>query len=293
METVTTKRGNPNLGKAKTKETPKEYRYILTQTFERMKPVNNETRESDHAPYPPIRFFPTEGVAKDPKTGEMRRWRYVYGYPSIWLDDQEKPKPTKTELESPQNEIVFKNGLLKVDSADKAKVMAVEVQDEFEGNKNQVRPVPTAYKLVNPDEDLNKLFEDSDISFQAQSAVREATFEEMAPVAAVFGIDVSGGIDDEVIIRKKLILKAIELPNVFMREFVNPKNKIKYLISQALMNNIVSFTLIEGKLVYVDTLNVICDVNPQGDVAEQVARLVMSRNKEALGFYEQLQITAP
>jgi hypothetical protein len=291
MEAVK-QRGNPNLSKAK-KEYPKEFRYMLTQTFESLKPVNAKTNESDHAPYPPMRFFPTSGVAKDPRSGEMKRWRYVYGYSSIWLDDQEKPKPTKTELESPNNQIMFINGMLKVDSADSAKVMAVEIQDEFEGQKNKVNPVPVAYRLVNPEEELNKLFEASDSSYEAQKAVRESKFEEIAPVASLFGIDVSGGEENQEVIRKKLILKAIELPAVFLREFVNPKNKIKYLMSQALMNNIISFTEIEGKVVYVETKKVISSVNPTGDVADQLASMVMSRHEKALELYEQLQITAP
>lgn len=290
MEKEATKRGNPSF-KKKDADKPKIFRYILTQEHNSLKPVNNKTGISDDNPYPPVYFLSNTGIALDPKTNQPRRWRYLYGYSSVWVDEQTNPKPTQQELVNPNHDIVFRQGFLKVSSTNTSLIRALELMDEFEGNNNKINQVPPVFRLIDPESELEKQYSALEASYEAGKAAREAKLMEMLPVAAVFGIDISGGEDDEPAIRKKFILKASEEPQRFLREFVNPKNKIRFLVSKALMENTVSSSVIEGKLVYADSHKIIADINPNGDIADQLAQLVMARNEKAMDFYEQLKLT--
>lgn len=292
METTTDApkpKGNPNFGKKNftSKYDPKKrYQFQLCQIIETAKGRDWETGEMIDNPYPPVFLWMNDGQAINPETGNIENWRYVFGFNSIWTKDQQNPAPTRSQLENPKNFIEFANGSLFVMGTNSALIDAMMCQDQFEGNKNVINVVTPVYRLVNLEESRKVTRNKADVAYEAEKAAREATFEEMIPVAMHFGIDVDNPERDSDRIRDEFIFRAKSDPEAFSRQFVNPKVKYKYIIIKALRANVISAE--NGKMVLVDTQRVYFDLK-EGDAAEQFASLVLQRQDEAVKLYEQIQ----
>lgn len=267
-------------------EAPRTLRYQLVETQERAKGRDKDTGEMVENPYPPIFIAPSSGVARDPKTGMHRSWRYIFGYNTIWVDEQ-IPEPTTNQLYNAKNDLIFTKGFLTVQSNDKAKVMAMEIQDGFEGNEDPLEDTPKIFRLLDGVKDREKVRNSADEAFEAESAARSAELDEMLPVAVFFGISVDDG--DESRIRTEFILKARSNPSAFLRQFVNPKNKIQFVMTKALQKNLISTSIVPNNVVLVETGKALFDVKADQDVAEQIATLVMQNHEVATKLFNQLQ----
>lgn len=297
METavITEKRksGNPNWVKKEPStrkdefdiDPQKRYRFQLIETYEKLKPVDSKTGTVGDNLYPPIKMVPNAGVAFH--NGEMRRWRYVYGYPTIWVDEQDTPEPSMQQLIDQRNDLNFREGNLFVQGADKAKMMALLIQDEYEGQKNPVNNLPKTFRLINETDALNVQAQAADKAFEAESAARNASIDELLPIALLFGINIDNHIEREELIKKEVILKARQLPDAFLQNYVSPKTKIKYLVTKAITQNIISGST--GQIVMVDTGKILFDIDINRDIAEQVSSLVMANDEQASLLYTQLQ----
>lgn len=264
----------------------KRYRFQLIKTYEKLKPRDHETGELVDSLYPPIFMANNEGIAYD-SNGNMRRWRYVYGYPTIWVDEQINPAPNDQQLRDEKNDILFKEGNLFVNGGARAKIMALLVQDQFEDQKNPVTQTPKVFRLINEEEGIKLAINASDRAFEAETEARKATLAEMLPIAMLFGINIDNAEQRQEIIRGELILKARQLPDAFLKQFVNPKNQIKYLVTRAIQKNIISGTT--GNLVMVETGRVLFQVDSKKDISEQVTSLIMGNDAEATVLYSHLQ----
>lgn len=267
-------------------EAPRTLHYQLVETQEKAKGRDKDTGEMTENPFPPLYIAPNAGVARDPKTGMHRSWRYIFGYNTIWVDEQE-PTPTTNQLYNAKNDLIFRQGLLSVQSNDTVKVMALEIQDGFEGNDNPLEDTPKTFRLIDGVKDREKMRNSADEAFEAESAARTAELEEMLPVAVFFGISVDDG--DESRIRTEFILKARSNPSAFLRQFVNPKNKIQFVMTKALQKNLISTDVVPNNVVLVETGKVLFDVKADQDIAEQIATLVMQNHDVATRLYNQLQ----
>lgn len=287
-KTVTTSSRQPQQPTGKYDPKKRYHFQLINRDYESVKPRDAETNEIMDNPFPPIQFITNSGQGINPATGEIEHWRYIYGYQSIWVTDQMKPEPSKAQLENPKNFIEFRSGSLFVSGMNTALLDAMMIQDEFEEVKDAINPKPPVYRLVNPEKELRLTRNISDVKFEASKAAREATVEEMLPVAMYFGINVDKPEEDLDRIRTEFIFRAESDPEAFNRQFTNPKIAYKYKITLALRANIINTSAVPGKMVLTDTNRAFFDVK-EGDAAEQFAQLVFNRNDEAVKLYQQIQ----
>lgn len=264
----------------------KVYHFQLIKTYEKLKPIDNKSGSKIESLYPPYYLCPNEGVALD-EDGEMRRWRYLYGYPSIWVDEQMSPEPTDEQIRDSRNDIIFEEGNLFVRGTEKAKIKALLIQDLCEDQENKLSSVNSVFRLIKDGEGLAKATQVNDKAFEAESAARNASVEELLPIAMLFGINVDGHDKRGDYIKKEVILKARQLPDAFLANFVSPKTNIKYLITKALNKNIISGQT--GTLTLVETDKPLFPINKNADIAEQVAVMVMANDEQASLLYTQLK----
>jgi len=286
------RRGNPMFGKKPKKDSQfdpkKRYQFQLVQSYEAQKPRDKDTGEIIGNPYPPYYMIPSSGVALDPETNEVRRWRYVHGYNSIWIEDQQSPEPTKQQLDSAKNDLVFREGSLFVNGADKAKMNALLIQDIYADKENKLEAKNPVFKLIDENANIMKIRSSSDDAYNAEKMIREASYDALLPIAMVLGIDTSKveDEDDEEVVRTQLILQARGNSAVVMRELTDPKNEVKYEVQTAINSG--RLKVEDGKLMW-STGVAILSVDMQGDVAEQAARAVLKQDKEAMKMYDQLR----
>jgi len=308
-----TRRGNPNFGQKKAEtnsqaleqafqpkpvnkpknytgkyDPKKRYQFKLVETHEKAKPRDKDTNEILDNPYPPIYMITNNGVGRNPKTGEVENWRYIFGFNSIWVSDQTKPEPSKAQLENPKNFIEFRNGSLFVSGVNSALLDALMIQEIYDKCESPLEEKKKVYTLINEDDQRRVIRENADMAYLAEKAAREATLAEMIPIASAFGIDVDDPEENEDRIRTEFIFKAKTMPEQFSKQFVNPKNKYVYNFTQALREGIISSDMIPGKVVLVGTGKVYCEIK-EGDVAEQLAQMLILRNSEVISLYSALE----
>lgn len=304
------RRGNPNFAKKTVNEVEtsnpapntvdlnKQYIFQLLKTHDKAKPRDPNTNEITGSPYQPFWAAINSGTAWDadytptvngvPKKGvnpgAVRRWRYLYNYPTIWVDEQVDPEPTKEDLAAPENDLIFRQGMLRVFGHETCKLQALKLNNGFKDCERPLKNVPKDYELINQDKIDKEVLQTLDDAFEAETAARKATLDEMYAVAYFFGIDL-GRSDDA--IRKDFIAKARQNPAVFNKQFVNPKNKYKYTFLSAIAENIISGDQIPGKLVMVETGAHLFDLKT-GDYAEELANMCMANQTNAMNLYNRL-----
>lgn len=302
------RRGNPNFGRKAEIDTPeqahvddlkKQYVFQLIKTHEKAKP-KDEFGQLIGSPFQPFYGIVNSGMAWDPdyipareekkpkaeqKKGGVRAWRYVYNHPSIWVDDQVDPTPTKEDLSDAQNDLVFRNGVLRVFGHETNKLLALKLNNAFDGCERPLKSVPKEYVLLDQEKIDKEVLQALDDSFEAEKAAREATVEEMYACAYYFGINLQQS-DDA--IRKAFISVARSKPKVFNREFVNPKNKYKYTILEGLADNIISASQVPGKVIFVETGAPIFDLKTQ-DPAEEIATLAVAGVTAAVNLVSKIR----
>jgi len=300
------RRGNPNFSKrtaepdiAGINNAPnlhKEYIFQLIKTHDKQKPISSRMGELGGevlSPYQPFFAVVNSGLAWDPtytpregaKPGASRRWRYLHGFPTIWVDEQIDPEPTKEELASNLNDIVFRNGILRVFEHEQTKLQAVMLNDAFEGCKRPLKNIQPQYRLLDQDKLDKEVLSQLDEAFEAEKAAREATPQEMYALSYYFGINLAQ--TDEAI-RKHFITKARSNPSVFRREFVNPKNKYKYIFMTALGQNIISDTRVPGHVYLVEADRPVYELRTDSTV-DELSTAVMANDQKATDLYNQLR----
>jgi hypothetical protein len=285
-ETQVKKKGNPNFVKKQDdglSDFNKVYTFVLTKTYEKYKPVDGDSGKRTTNPYPPIYKLPSEGRTIDDATGKNRMWRCIKGFDSIWVDEQDGIEVvTLDDLE----DLVFIDGRMIVKGFEKNKLAALFNQDSFESKKYRKNDVPVAFKLVDEDADISKALDSLDVEYEALKIAKECSAEEMLPFAHVLGIDTGAS---ENSIRRDFIMKAKSNPKYFVKYFVDPKNEIVYNVFKALNENIISASVIEGKLVWTESRKVIMDVPKGSDIKNDIAKLVMQGDATAVALVEQLK----
>ena len=285
-ETQVKKKGNPNFVKKQDdglNDFNKVYTFVLVKTYEKYKPVDGDTGMKTTNPYPPLYKLPSEGRTIDDATGKNRMWRCIKGFDSIWQDEQEGIEVvTLDDLE----DLVFIDGRMIVKGFEKNKLAALFNQDSFQGKKYKKNDVPSAFRLVDEDSDINKALDSLDVEYEALKIAKECSDEEMLPFAHVLGINTGASTKS---IRMDFIMKAKANPKYFVKYFVDPKNEIIYNVSNALSSGIISSTTVEGKLVWTESRKVIMDLPKGSDIKNDIAKLVMQGDATAVTLVEQLK----
>jgi hypothetical protein len=285
-ETQVKKKGNPNFTKKEDfglNDFNKVYSFVLTKTYEMYKPVDGDTGKKTVNPYPPIYKLPSEGRTIDDATGKNRMWRCVKGMDTIWVDEQDGIEVTTLDdLE----DLVFNDGKLVVRGFEKNKLAALLNQDSYEGKKYRRNDIPSAFKLVDEDLEISKTLDSLDTEYEALKIAKECSDEEMLPFAHVLGINTGSSVNS---IRKDFILKAKANPKYFVKYFVDPKNEIIYNIYKAMAENIISSSVVEGKLVWTESRKLIMDIPKGSDIKSDIAKLVMQGDATAVALVEQLK----
>lgn len=285
-ETQVKKKGNPNFVKKQEdglNDFNKVYTFVLTKTYEKYKPVDGDTGMRTTNPYPPIYKLPSEGRTIDDATGKNRMWRCIKGFDSIWQDEQEGIEVvTLDDLE----DLVFVDGKMIVKGFEKNKLAALFNQDSFEGKKYRKNNISPEFKLVDEDLDISKALDSLDVEYEALKIAKECSDDEMLPFAHVLGINTGASLNS---IRRDFIMKAKANPKYFVKYFVDPKNEIVYNVHNALNDNIISASAVEGKLVWTESRKVIMDIPKGSDIKNDIAKLVMQGDATAVALVEQLK----
>lgn len=280
------KKGNPNFGKKEVEvlnDYDKIYTFVLIDTYEKYKPTDGDTGQRASNPYPPIYKLPSEGRTLDDATGKNRMWRCIKGEDSIWVDEQGDFEVVSYD---DYEDLIFTDGRLIVKGFEKNKLAALLHQETYVDKKYKKANVRPVFRLIDEDKDLDSALSKLDAEYEALKIAKECGDEEMLPFAYVLGIDINQSYKS---IRKEFILKAKGNPTYFVKYFVDPKNEIAYQVHRALSTNIISTSLIEGKLVFSESRKVIMDAPKNSDIAQHIAKLVMQNDAEAVKLVEQLK----
>lgn len=232
------------------------------------------------------------GTEDDPDF-RPRQIRYVDGFPTIFVDEQEKNGPVAENIASSQrNVITFENGHLMVPSWNKVLFDYLMASNLCEQNTNKARQTKNVYKLLdfsNNDQNVVELGKRKDLAYDM---ARNASIEDMIPHAKFLGISFthlsSGEERDFDAIREDYKSKALQDPDNFLLFANNPRIKAMFAIEQGLKNNIITTELVKGQLHWSSTKQLISVIDMNQKPSEAIADFAVS--EEGAGFLKMLKI---
>ena len=248
--------------------------------------------------YPPRFTVPNKDVTlfnygtEDSPDLRPRQIRYLDGYPSIYVDEQEKNGPiADTVANSQRNIITFENGHLMVPAWNKNLYEFLMGSNQCEQNTNKIKPVKNAYKLLDFSRNDDSIVELGKKKDMAYDLARNASIEDMIPHAKFLGISFvhpsTGAERDYDAIREDYKSKALQDPEKFLLFANNPRIKTIYLVEQGLKKNLITTKLVKGQLHWATTKQLIGSIDPNKKETEAIADFVST--EEGDGFIKTLR----
>jgi len=201
------------------------------------------------------------GTADEPDF-RPRQTRYLDGYKSIYVDEQEQNGLVPDSvINSSRNNITFENGHLNIQSWNKTLYEFLITSNLCEQQQNKMKTINSVYKLLdfsNTDDNLVEFGKKKD---RAYDIARNAPLEEMIPHAKYLGISFShpstGEERDYDVIREDYKIKALENPETFLLYANNPRLKVLYVVDKGLERNIITTELVKGQVHWLATKQMI------------------------------------
>lgn len=205
-----------------------------------------------------------------------RQIRYLDGFPTIFVDEQDKNGPVSENiLGNQRNTITFENGHLMVPSWNKVLFDFLISSNQCEQNTNKARQTKNIFKLLdfsNSDVNVVEMGKKKDMAYDM---ARNASLEEMIPHAKYLGITFvhpsTGEERDYDAIREDYKSKALQDPENFLLFANNPRIKTIYIIEQGLKRNIITTELVKNQLHWTGSKQLISILEPNEKVVEAIA----------------------
>lgn len=222
-----------------------------------------------------------------------RQIRYLDGYPSIFVDEQEVNGPVPDSiLGSQKNVITFEFGNLTVPAWNKTLYEFLMLSNQCEQNTNKARQTKNVYRLLdfyNSDNNAVEIGKKKDLAYDM---ARNASIEDMIPHAKFLGISfihpATGEERDYDVIREDYKAKALQDPENFLLFANNPRIKVLYFIEQGLKANIITTQLVKGQLHWAGSKQLITDLDPSKSEKDAIADFV--NTEEGSVFLKTLKI---
>ena len=258
----------------KTKKKPDMYVFRLVQEHPKM-------YEGSSA-FPP-RFIVTNqdnvlfnyGTEDEPDF-RPRQIRYLEGYPTIFIDEQEeKGNITDSVTGNPKNVISFDNGHLVVPSWNKPLYDFLMASNQCEQNKHKLKQVKNTYRLLDfANSDVDAV-EDGKKKDLAYDMARNSSLDEMIPHAKFLGISFvhasTGEERDWDAVREDYKSKALENPDNFLLFANNPRIKTLFLIEKGLERGVITTNLVKGQLHWMSSKQLISPLDTSKSTKEAIA----------------------
>lgn len=205
-----------------------------------------------------------------------RQIRYLDGYPTIFVDEQEeKGNITDAVTGNPKNIISFDNGHLVVPAWNKPLYDFLMSCNQCEQNKNKLKQVKNTYRLLdfaNSDVDVVEIGKRKDLAYDM---ARNSSLDEMIPHAKFLGISFvhasTGEERDWDAVREDYKSKALENPENFLLFVNNPRIKTIFLIEKGLERGIITTSLVKGQLHWMSSKQLITPLDTSKSAKEAIA----------------------
>lgn len=251
----------PKKGK-KHKETTK---YIF-ELVEKVTPNNTDLAPPPYGIRNPCHTF-------DETSGRQRTLRLLKGINEIWMDEQES-KVTPEFVRRNIVELKITGGFLFLDHpVQKAAIDFMLNHDDIESKEMRIGTKPTRFRLVN-----NEVLEKTEGEFldkqeQAMKYAKEASDEQMLYHARHLNInfmDKFGAEKDTGIIRNDYRRLAVNNPALFLKDYDNPKLKIKFLIQKAMEDGLIDIHHVRGEARWGSTKSLIIRYDMRKDAVDEL-----------------------
>jgi hypothetical protein len=249
--------------------------------------------------FPPYFTIPNNDIVlwnygtEDEPDFQPREVRYIDGYKTIFVDEQEKNGPLPDSVLNKQTNIItFNDGHLKVPSWNKPLVDFLKYNNQCSKNTNKFKRVSNTYMLLdlsNNDDNAVELGKKKD---RAYDLARSASEEDMIPHAKFLGIPFvhasTGEERDMDVVREDYKAKALENPEKFLLMANNPKLKLRFLVEKGLEKGIITVGLVKNQAHWVATKQMITQL-PSNQTAVD-ALTEFATTEDGSGFVSTLKM---
>lgn len=247
----------------------------------------NEKLRDDTPPYPPYLRFPNTdviqwnfGTEKEPDWGE-RAIRYLRGYPTIFVDEQEKNGRVVPEnvLNNPNNRFEIINGDVTAKPHEKARIQFLDICNRNSNSPYRTGKIPTLFSRHSEVARTQNLKAKQGLQKEAFEKAFAADETQVAFHAKYLGIPLidaaTTATRDYESVLTDYRQMAIDNPKKFIETYDDQDLKLKYKIERAIEDNVISLRIIPGKAVYTATKAEICDVPEKAELKTVVDTLFL------------------
>jgi hypothetical protein len=234
--------------------------YRLIKTNDRIKGFTRD----DTPLYPPYKQFPnTDVIAWE---GGERMIRYLRGFDSIFVDEQEKggriiPEAT---LNNPKNKFEIIEGEIKVRPHEKTKLQFLDMCNRNIDSEYRTGKIEPIFGRYSEEKNVTKLIEKQSQQREAMKKAFAASENQIAFHAPYLGIAMIDPATNSQrtfeAVQADYQQMALDHPSNFLKTFDDEDLKLKFYIQKAISDNIISLGLIKGKAVWVHGKDEVCDI---------------------------------
>lgn len=234
----------------------------------------------DYKPY--IRLKNTSNIFYE---GEVRKIRYLKGYKSIFVDEQEPENRPVAEgiVNSSQNQIEVIEGKIEVNPNDSMKIKYLRMcsyNANSEYRDNQTVPL---FAELTPDAKSKEQAKKQDLMLEAVETSKTADDQQIAFHAQYLGIpfvdQATGASRTPEAIKVDYRQKAFDDPAVFLETFNSMELRIRYWISRAIEERVIDLTSKVGWAIFGGSKADICTIPSGTDIRNIQEALYLHANK--------------
>lgn len=231
----------------------------------------NQKLRDDTPMYPPLKMFPNTDIitwnfgTTDKPDWSERAIRYLPGYATIFVDEQEKDGRViaKDILDrAPKFEII--DGDIRVRPTEKTKLQFLDICNRNIDSPNRTGRVEILFGRYTEAKKIEQLAGMQEKQQEALEKAFKASDEQIAYHAKYLGIPMIDGPTSATRTAKAIITDyrqvAIDNPELFLKTYDDEDLKFKFLIEKAIEGNVISLTLIPGKAIWVGSKEEICEI---------------------------------
>jgi hypothetical protein len=258
----------------KVKLEPEVYIYRLIKKNDVVRDADGLVLDQSQPEYPP--YVSINNPCNVNFNGRIRKMRFIDGFDKIWVDEQ----PEKIEdsvLQSELNIIIIKNGELRVNSYEKAKLEFINNHPANPKSPYKMTGVMPLFELSDEGAAALEELELQELRFDAMAKARALKDDEMLVHAKEIGIvftETNGQLSRDVAaIKKDYRAFAEKNPKAFLDTYEDPKIKIRYWVKKALEENVIDLETVPGQAKWTQTKGLISAIPDGSDVVDFLTNL--------------------
>jgi len=232
-------------------------------------------------PFPKYMSIPNEDYIID-ENGKERAIRYLEGVDTIFVDEQ---NDVPEHIASRRPDISFRDGILRISKHKRTFAKFMMDSNRYDGKENRIGGRPPIYTLLNHEVVAEGRLKASMNKSEAMNLAKVTDIPTMVAHAKYLNIqfiNTLGDVKSNEELRADYMEVAEAKPLEFLRSFNDPSMRVKYKVSQAFAEGVISAGIITGSVCWTKDNSVITKIPSGANAITHITNYCMTSDGKDL-----------